>query len=427
MRMRRGFYIALLWVAFAAVSALAEEVCTIRIDGAIGPATAGYISRAISEASSRNAQCLIIGLDTPGGLLDSTKDIVRDMLASPVPVVVYVSPAGAGATSAGCFITLAADVAAMTPATTIGAAHPVAIGGGSEEQLSDTMKQKLENYSVSYIESIAVKRQRNVEWAKSSVKDSISITADKAKELRVIEIIAPDERDLLRQLDGRLVNGRTLHTASASVVALPMRPSEKVFQAIWRPEVMLLLMLVTIYGIIGELSSPGAVLPGVAGVIALVLMLYMSSILPVNTAGLALIALAMALFIIDIFAPTHGVLTAGGIVAFFLGGLMLFDRSDPVWRMSLSVLIAATATTAAFFIFVVGAGLRAQWLPSKVGVHTLLGKTSPALTPIDSSGGNISIEGEYWKAIADEPIPQGVPVEILAVHGLTLKVRRKQS
>ncbi len=420
-------YIALfLWVGPWAI-ALAGEVCTIRIDGAIGPATASYIARAISDASARNAECLIIGLDTPGGLLDSTKDIVREMLASPVPVVVYVSPAGAGATSAGCFITMAADVAAMAPATTIGAAHPVAIGGGSEQQLSDTMKEKLENYSVSYIEAIASKRQRNVEWAKASVKESASITAEKAKELKVVEIIAADERDLLRQLDGRVVNGRTLHTAGAAVVAIPRQLSEKLFQALWRPELMFMLMLVAMYGIIGELSNPGAILPGVAGVIALVLMLYMSAILPVNVAGLALIGVAMVLFVIDVFAPTHGILTGGGIVAFFLGGLMMFDRAEPLWRLSLAMLIPATAITAAFFIFVVGAGLRAQWLPSQVGVHTLVGKIAPALTPIDHAGGKISIEGEYWNAVAAEPLAQGVPVEIVAVKGLTLTVRAKQS
>ncbi|MFI5378933.1 MAG: nodulation protein NfeD [Tepidisphaerales bacterium] len=423
--MRRGFYMALLLCLGPWAIALAGEVCTIRIDGPIGPATASYISRAIAEASSRNAECLIVGLDTPGGLLESTKDIVREMLASPVPVVVYVAPPGAGATSAGCFITLAADVAAMAPATTIGAAHPVAIGGGSEEQLSDTMKQKLENYSVSYIEAIAAKRRRNVEWAKSSVKDSASITAEKARELKVIEIIAADERDLLKQLDGRIVNGRTLHTAGAGVVAIPLRPSEKFFQVLWHPEVMFLLMLVAMYGIIGELSNPGAILPGVAGAIALVLMLYMSAVLPVNIAGLALIGVAMALFIIDVFAPTHGILTGGGIVAFFLGGFMMFDRAEPLWRLSLGMLIPATAVTAAFFI--VGAGLRAQWLPSQVGVHTLVGKTAPALTPIDGAGGKIQIEGEYWNAIAAEPLPQGASVEIVAVHGLTLTVRRKQS
>jgi membrane-bound serine protease (ClpP class) len=417
-----------LWCfGLGAVAALAGEVCTIRIDGAIGPATASYISRAIAEASSRNAECLIIGLDTPGGLLDSTKDIVREMLASPVPVVVYVSPPGAGATSAGCFITLAADVAAMAPATTIGAAHPVAIGGGSEQQISDTMKEKLENYSVSYIEAIAAKRQRNVEWAKSSVKDSASITAEKAKELKVIEIIAADERDLLRQLEGRVVNGRTLHTAGAATVAIPRQLSEKLFQVLWRPELMFLLMLVAMYGIIGELSNPGAILPGVAGVIALVLMLYMSAVLPVNIAGLSLIGVAMALFIIDVFAPTHGILTGGGIVAFFLGGLMMFDRAEPLWRLSLGMLIPATVITAAFFVFIVGAGLRAQWLPSQVGVHTLVGKVVSALTPIDGAGGKIFIEGEYWNVVADEPLAQGTPVEIMVVKGLTLTVRAKQT
>lgn len=403
--------------------ARAETVELIQLNGVIGPATASYVARAIKQATGQGAQCLIVQLDTPGGLLDSTKEIVQAVYASPVPVVVYVAPAGATAGSAGCFITLAADVAAMAPNTSIGAAHPVSLGTTGELQPDPVMKQKLENFATSFIESIAAKRKRNVEWAKSAVRESASITAEQALATNVIDLIAEDVPRLLQQLDGREAKGRTLRTAAAQVVEVPMLAREKVFQVIWRPEVMFILMLVAIYGIIGELSNPGAILPGVAGAIALILALYMAAILPINIAGLALIVLAIGLFIADVFAPTHGVLTAGGIISFFLGALMLFDRSEPGFRLSLAYIIPATVMTAGFFIFVVGAGLRAQLLPVKAGRETMLGKTGPALVVIGPQGGKVFVEGEYWNAVSDAPIEAGQAVEIVGIAGLTLKVK----
>jgi membrane-bound serine protease (ClpP class) len=404
----------------------AADVGLIKIKGAIGPATASYIARAIDVASERDDTCLIIELDTPGGSLDSTKEIVQKFYASSVPTVVYVFPDGAWAGSAGCFITLAADVAAMAPGTSIGAAHPVSIGPGGEEKTSDVMKQKMENFASSYIASIAEKRGRNVEWAKSSVETSQSITATNALEQKVIDLVAKDLPELLSQLDDREVRGKTLKTAGATVVDIPMTKQEEVLQLLSHPELMLILMLVAIYGIIGELSNPGAILPGVVGAIALILVLYMATVLPVNIAGLALIGLAVVLFIVDIYAPTHGVLTFGGIVAFFLGALMLFNRADPAFRLSLVYIIPATLMTAAFFIFVVGAGLRAQFLPVRAGRETMLGKTAPAVGRIDAASGRIFVEGEYWNAISDVPIESGHPVEIVGINGLTLKVKPKQ-
>jgi membrane-bound serine protease (ClpP class) len=423
--MRFSGLLVVWWFAAFTASASADKVCFIDIDGAIGPATASYISRSVDEAESQRAECLIIQLNTPGGLLDSTRVIVQKLLASPVPVVVYVAPTGATAASAGCFITLSADIAAMAPATTIGAAHPVALGGapgGEESKPDETMTKKLENFAVSYMEAIANQRNRNVEWAKSAVRESASITAEKAREMKVIEIIAKDRDDLLSQLNGRTVNGKQLKTAGAKVVEIKMSAAEQVFQLLWRPEVMFVLMLIAIYGLIGEMTTPGAILPGVIGAIALVLALYMAAILPVNIAGLLLIALSVGLFIIDVFAPTHGVLTAGGIAAFLIGSLMLFNRRDPLFRLSLAYIIPSVAITAAFFIFVVGKGLRAQRLPVKVGPQTMLGKIVSALTPIDSSGGRVFVEGEYWTAKSDTPIDQGRAVQITAVEGLTLKV-----
>ncbi len=422
--MKRWLPIIFSALALAAPAASRQaEVGVIRIAGAIGPATADYIARAVNVAAAANHACLIIELDTPGGLLDSTKEIVQTFYASKVPTVVYVSPSGANAGSAGTFITLAADVAAMAPNTSIGAAHPVSIGTGGEQKTDEVMKQKLQNFASSYIESIAQKRGRNVEWARSAVVESQSITAEKALELKVIDLIADDRADLLEKLDGREVGEHTLRTAGARTVEIPMVLRERIFQLLWRPEVMLILMLVAIYGIIGELSNPGAILPGVLGAIALILVLYMSAILPVNIAGLALIGLALVLFIADIFAPTHGVLTFGGIVSFFLGAIMLFNRAEPGFRLSLAYIIPATILTAAFFMFVIGAGLKAQLRPIRAGKETMFGKVVPALSRIDENSGKVFIEGEYWNARSDSPVEAGQRVEIIGIDGLTLKVK----
>ena len=413
-----------MWVAGGNLRA--AEVGLIKIDGAIGPATATYISRAIDVAAARQDACLIIQLDTPGGLLDSTRDIVQKFYTSPVPTVVYVAPAAARAGSAGAFITMAADVAAMAPHTRIGAAHPVSIGLSRDaEKTDDVMKKKMENDTAGFIETIADKRHRNSEWARSAVTESVVITAEKALELNVIDLIADDLPGLLNQLAGRTVGDKTLETAKAEIFEIRMTASEKFLQLFLRPEMMFVLMLMVIYGIIGELSNPGAILPGVAGAIALILVLYMSAVLPVNTAGLALMGLAVVLFIVDVFAPTHGVLTAGGIVSFFLGALMLFDRSDASFKLSLAYIVPATVLTAAFFIFIAGAGLRAQFQPVQSGRETMPGKTANAISRIAADGGKVFIEGEYWNAVSETPVELGQTVEVIGIEGLTLKVKPK--
>ena len=343
-----------------------------------------------------------------------------------IPTVVYVAPAPARAGSAGVFITMAADVAAMAPHTRIGAAHPVELGAsGQAEKTDDTMTKKIENDTAAFAKSIAEKRHRNVDWVIASVRASESITAEDALDKNVVDLLADDMQDLLKQIDGHVCGEKTLHTVNAAVVEIQMQSWERFAQIFLRPEVMFILMLMVIYGFIGELSSPGAILPGVVGAIALVLVLYMSAILPVNIAGLLLIGLAVLLFIADVFASTHGILTAGGIIAFFLGALMLFNHGGPGYRLSLAWILPATALTALFFIFIVGKGIGAQFKPAQTGTGTMIGKVVAAQSRIDSVGGKVFIEGELWNAVSATPVEAGQPVEITGISGLTLSVKPK--
>jgi len=410
----------------AAAGLQGQQVGLIKIDGAIGPATATYVSRAIDDAAAERYGCLIIQLDTPGGLLDSTKEIVEKLFTDELPTVVYVAPAGANAASAGTFITLAADVAAMAPDTTIGAAHPISLTGGAENEAStnSVMNAKMESYASTYIEMIATRHHRNTNWARSAVRESASATAQQALELHAVDLIAADIPSLLAQLDGREIRGKTLHTAAARVVEIPMIAREEIFQMMWRPEVMFVLMLIAVYGIIGEMSHPGAALPGVVGAVALILALYMGSILPVNVAGVALILLALGLFVTDAFASTHGALTAGGVVSFFLGSLMLFNPGSG-FHVSLAYIVPATILTALFFLFIATAGLRAQLLPVRTGRESMLGRTAAALSDVTQTGGRVMIDGEDWRAVSDSPIAAGQTAEIVALDGLTLRVKRK--
>jgi len=421
--MKWRHFIAIAGLLSGAAGSPAAQVGLIQIDGAIGPATASYVARAINVAAGQHDDCLIIQLNTPGGLVDSMNEIVDKFYASPVPTVVYVAPEGAMAASAGCFITLAADVAAMAPHTTIGAAHPVELGGFENLGTNSVMMEKVGNVYTKVMENIAAKRHRNVAWAKLAVEQSAAITSEEALKTNVIDLIAADIPDLLKQLDGRKVGDKTLHTANAAVVEIPMNAWENFSKMFLRPEVMFVLMLMVIYGIIGELSSPGAILPGVVGAIALVLVLYMSAILPVNIAGLVLIGLAVVLFITDVYATTHGVLTAGGIIAFFLGALMLFNHAAPGYNLSLRWIIPGTLVTALFFIFVVGKGLGAQFRPVGAGKETIIGRRVTAQSPIDAQGGRVFLEGEIWHAVSETPVDAGQPVEIVEIKGLTLHVK----
>lgn len=424
--MKRFGFIAVLSLLLGA-TVHAAQVGLVKINGAIGPATASYIARALETAAAQNDECLIIQLDTPGGLLDSTEQIVQKIYDAKVPTVVYVAPSPARAGSAGVFITMAADIAAMAPHTRIGAAHPVELGAsGQPEKSDDTMKTKIENDTAAFAKSIAEKRHRNPDWAIASVRESESITAEEALDKNVVDLIADNLPDLLKQIDGHVCGEKKLHTADATIVEIPMQMWENFAQIFLRPEVMFILMLMVIYGFIGELSSPGAILPGVVGAIALVLVLYMSAILPVNIAGLVLIGLAVLLFIADVFASTHGVLTTGGIISFFLGALMLFNHAGPGFRLSLAWIVPATAMTALFFIFIVSKGIGAQFKPIRSGKETMIGKVVAAQSHIDSAGGRVFVEGEIWNAVSEAAVAAGQPVEITGIEGLTLKVKPKK-
>ncbi|MFW5973035.1 MAG: NfeD family protein, partial [Bacteroidota bacterium] len=325
-----------------------REVTAIDINGIISPATASYVERAIELSADRGAEFLLVRMDTPGGLLDATQDIVQDFLASPVPIVVYVTPQGASAASAGAFITLAAHVAAMAPATNIGAATPVQMGGG-EADPDAPATEKMISYAESYIESIADERDRNVEWARSAVREGASISAEEAVQINVIDFIASDVSQLLSTLDGWEVDGRALTTDGVEIREIPMSAVERFFQTLFRPELIFLLMLVAIYGIIGELGNPGAIFPGAVGVVALLLLLYTIAILPLNLIGFAIVGVGIALLIAEAFVPSFGVLTIAGLAAFILGSLMIFEGTPPAFELSLAVLIPAALITAAFF------------------------------------------------------------------------------
>jgi len=398
-----------------------KTVSIIRVEGTIGPTSTQYIQRGIRESLEKGDEALIIELDTPGGLLDSTQDIVQALLGTDHPTVVYVSPSGANAGSAGTFITLAAHIAAMAPATNIGAASPVSMGGG---EMDTVMQKKIFNYSESYIETIAKERERNVEWAKSAVRDGASITSEEALEINVIDLIATDERDLLEKIDGMEVAGKVLETKDASSEQIPANLAEIFFGFILRPEVMLILTLVAIYGIVGEVTNPGAIIPGVSGVIALILLLYGVAAMPINLAGFLLIGLAIILFVAEAFTPAFGILITSGAVAFFLGALMLFQDLPDEMQLSMYWLIPATILTVAFFGWIVTYGVKSLFLPSKTGLEATVGKTAEVTDSIEPGAeGKVFFDGEYWTAVSENSLGKGDHCEIIEFSGLKVKVR----
>lgn len=398
-----------------------STVSIIRVEGIIGPTSSQYIERGLAKSVERGDEVLIIELDTPGGLLDSTQDIVQTLLGTTHPTVVYVSPRGANAGSAGTFITLAAHIAAMAPATNIGAASPVSMGGG---EMDTVMQKKIFNFSESFIESIAEQRGRNIEWAKSAVRDGASITANEAFEINVIDLIADDIQDLLEKIDGMEIEGKILNTRDADTDRIPQTLAEIFFGFLIRPEVMLILTLIAIYGIIGEVTNPGGIIPGVSGVIALILLLYGVAAMPINLAGFLLIGLAIILFVAEAFTPAFGLLIASGAVAFFLGALMLFQDLPEGMQLSLFWLIPATLLTVAFFAWIVTYGIKSFFNPPRTGLEATVGKTAQVVDAIlPGLTGRVFFDGEYWTAESDTPLNEGDVAEIVQFKGLRVVVK----
>jgi membrane-bound serine protease (ClpP class) len=420
-----SFFIFLLTIGIPGHSEEKAPVFVAEVDGIINPATAKFITESIDQAVEQGGQCLIIQLDTPGGLMDSMRNIVKKMLASPIPIIVYVAPSGARAASAGVFITMSAHIAVMAPGTHIGAAHPVTLGAEGKE--SKTMSEKVVNDAVSYAKTIAKTRGKNVDWAEQAVRKSVSITEEEALKLHVIDLISPDVQDLLAKLDGRVVKfdgvTRTLLTKGVQPRSIKMSWRYKLLDTISNPSIAYILLMLGIYGIFFELSNPGAILPGVVGGIFLILAFYALQMLPVSFAGLALILFGIILFIAEIKVVSHGLLAIGGIISLFLGSLMLIESPTEYMRISLSVIIPAVLVSAAFFMFAITKAIKARLTKPTTGMEGLIGETGTVSTPIAPEG-KVSIHGEFWNAISDQNIEKGEKVQVIAVTNLKLKVKK---
>ena len=429
MRTLRFFLFVLLLVFGAAVFAQPKDpagphVDLITIDGTINPAVADFIHESVGRSKSNGARALIIQLDTPGGLVESTRLIVKEMLAAPVPILVYVAPSGARAGSAGVFITLAAHVAAMAPATNIGAAHPV---GGSGEEIKGAMGDKILNDMAAFSETIAQKRGRNTEWAIQAVRKSVSITETEALKKKVIDIVARDVTDLLDQAHGRKVdvNGskQELSIKNARVVPYEMSLKQRILNSIAHPNIAYLLMMAGILGLYMEFSHPGTIFPGVAGAICLLLAFASLQLLPINYTGLALMVFGVGLLVGEAFFPSFGVLGIGGIISLALGSLLLFDTETSDFGVDRSIVFTAVATLGSFVLAVSYLVFRSQKAKPSLGIEGLIGEVGLAREKL-SPRGMVFVHGEYWTAEADEAIETGERVQVVGLDRMVLKVKR---
>lgn len=392
-------------------------------DGVINPVAAEYFHDALTSAEEAGAQALIIRLNTPGGLDTSMRLIIKDITSATLPVIVYVSPSSGRAASAGVFITMAAHVAAMAPGTNIGAAHPVAMGGG---EMDKTMKEKIENDSVAYIKSIAEQRGRNAAWAEQAVRQSVSVTEREALKLKVVDLVAEDVSTLLKQLDGRKIRLQTgqaeLHTTGIVVREFPMGLRLELLKALSDPNIAYLLMTIGTIGIIAELYNPGAILPGVVGAISLILAFYSFQSLPINYAGVLLFLLGIIFFILEASVTSFGLLAIGGVVSMVLGSLMLIKTDAEFLQISWSVIVPVVILVAGFSLMILGMGIKAMRRRPATGQEEmvgLVGTVKTALTP----QGQVAVHGELWDAVSDQPLQPGDPAEVTSVSGLRLHVK----
>jgi len=415
----------------ASARAQSNTVDVITVKGTINPVLVDYVKRGIEHAENNNAQALIIQLDTPGGLDSAMRDIVQLIVNAHVPVVVYVSPAGARAASAGVFITIAAHIAVMAPNTAIGAAHPVTIGGNETTQPTSAEDEKVLNDAAAYIRSLAVARGRNLDWAEKAVRESVSATEQEALDLNVIDMIAPDLPTLLTQLDGRqvtLLNNQTLtlQTKDASVNQIPMGTIEKFLYTISDPNIAYILMSIAMLGIMAEIFSPGLIFPGIAGGICLLLAFYSLGVLPVNYAGVLLIVLAFGLFIAEALTPGFGLLFGGGIVSLIAGSLLLFQGAPPLFRVDWWLIVVVIVLIAGGMGFIIQRAIKIHRKQATTGREELIGKTATVREALDPQG-TVFFKGELWSAVSEEgAIKIGEEVSIKRLDGLTLYVTRKK-
>jgi membrane-bound serine protease (ClpP class) len=401
-----------------------RDVMVITLNGVINPVASEYIGKSIKIANEKKVEALVIELDTPGGLDTSMRKIVKDIISSEVPVVVYVSPSGSRAASAGVFITLAAHIAAMAPGTNIGAAHPVGLG----EKMDKVMAEKATNDAAAYIRSLAERNGRNAKWAEDAVRKSISATDEEALKKGVIDLVSKDLNSLLSDIDGKKVKTvmgeKILKTANANVIREEMGFRQKILNLISDPNVAYILMLLGFYGLFFELTNPGSIFPGVMGGICLILAFYAFQTLPVNYAGLLLIILAIILFVLEIKIVSHGVLTIGGIISMVIGSIMLFESPAPFMRLSLYVILPAVVITTLFFTLIIGLAVKAHRRKPVTGPEGLLGAEGVASTDITKDGGMVLLHGERWAAYSDEPISKNEKVKVEAVSRLKVKVKK---
>jgi membrane-bound serine protease (ClpP class) len=422
----------LIFILFTTSGFASETVKFIRIDGVIHPASARYIERALDESAASKAEALLIEMDTPGGLMESMRDIIKGILNSDIPVIVYVSPSGSRAGSAGVFITLAAHIAAMAPGTNIGAAHPVTMGMGAEKSDSTgAMETKILNDAVAFIRSIAEKRGRNADWAEAAVRESASITETEALQKNVIDIIAPSVDSLLVMLDGRVVDlsvGKdTLHFRDAVLEEIPRTWRDQILEIISDPNIAYVLMLLGIYGLFFELYNPGTVVPGVIGAICIILAFFAFQTLPVNVAGALLILLAIVLFLLEIKVTSYGVLTIGGTISLLLGSVMLIESPIPGLKISWSVILPGVLATVLFFLVAIGLAVRAQRRKPTTGYEGMIGESGIVIEELSPSG-TVKVHGEIWKArVEGDSLSPGAEVVVKGVDRMTLIVEPSSS
>lgn len=406
----------------------AADILVIDVKDAISPPVASYVMESIDDAVKSNRMAVIIRMDTPGGLDTAMRDIIQKELNAKIPVIVYVSPKGARAASAGALITLASDIAAMSPGTNIGAAHPVGIGGSEDKEAKDsTMTAKVTNDAVAYARSIAKERGRSEQWAEDIVLKSISTPAREALSKGVIDIVAQDMDDLLKQLDGRKIkknlNTFILNTKNANLVEKPMGFRERLFSTLSNPNIAYILMLIGLAGIYFELSSPGAILPGVIGGIALILAFFAFQTLPVNYAGVGLILLAVIMFIAEIKVPSYGLLTVGGIISMVLGSLLLFRTPELYAQVSYALILPVTLFFATFFAATIYLVVKVQRTSSKLGMEAMNGELAEVYTWNEDGTGKVFCHGEYWNAHGPSLLRQGDHVKVVGLSGMVLTVQ----